>query len=1186
MTIPATSWFRRWFGWCWGWTMRCFVIRLLAGALLVALVAGGVATWWFFTTPLPGSHAFTPVETTRVPSRQRQTPEGITYSVNAGPAIVALDMGGEDAASRRVFPSYAAALRHAQANGLATMPSVPLVLAACRSLDARLMSAVERRLEQGDQGRPQLLARWLEGVRRLQRSAAAAPLQSACVRAADHLARAIALGEGVAPVSASGDTASGPWGEAEDLRRIWTRDRHLAEGLVVDDEVSAVAAAVLVRALAADPALSAGWAHQAAVGQVWAGPAEGTTCEQLVPLLASIPDDQLASPAAVAVVRAAVVVGPGQRATVAPAAVAWVGTPEERALASLGAAAWDDPIAALIVAIGQGRLDLTPAAGAGFHRQRWFALETLAAPQRAPETLKLQLSADYVRRWQRAFAAGFSEGRSGLVKRLPVICLGITEQGPIPVAVAPEFTAEPAPVVYLRLARAYRALAAGLEQALGPVEWCALRDSQGAGLAAAITARAEVLFGLAACTYAEVGFPLPRLPEEAAIDAQAAMGRATAWAAAAAEDADVAADARLLVPLLDDEAGRRRCPAVAGVRLEPVEYRWVEEPQVSGNVEPHFVPSRVWLPSPCPLTTTVSEVPTPAAFRARCDGHADVAGLYAAFGQVPPVLRQPRPTWWPLAVLLGCALLGFVVLGWRRLRWRGRLGAAAILASGLAGAGAWLWWAPPYAVVRGVAVAVPALTPNLAIVIQERFHRWGTPHHERLFFALLADPDPQIRYLVGYLPLTVWPRALTPDRWPVLRAAWHDAVPEVGDLAWNMRVHSAEPSKGLIEDLDAVRDDRIMAARLVVLGSRRDDPELVAALVRWSGDARAERRALVFKAVSRWPLPHPAPVVDRARAALGDSSAAVRLQALLLLGKSVTLAGVEELLPMLRDSDTQVRICAMKQIGHLVEDTRSPTRPGRWQQRWSDERLQAAWAGLAADPAVTLDERLSACRYLLDPALRRRLSVALLPAVKALPPYDPMNGWGFGQVFIKDWKCEAARARLVGVWLGEPTWQEGLPVDPAAQEVAQAPVIPGMAFPGGIELLEWRGDAQSWLLARPALAESLADSLEHGGGIAGVLTILEPALGRDQDARAALRMVECLGTEAASLAGSVVAAYHRLGAVGERWQAVCALAALGPTAVDRLTPILQGLVANRDSELNEPAGRLLGWVQQRAGAPP
>lgn len=134
MTVPATSWFRRWFGWCWGWTMRCFVIRLLAGALLVALVAGGVATWWFFTTPLPGSHASTPVETIRVPSRQHQTPEGITYSVDAGPAIVALDMGSEDAASRRVFSSYAVALRHARANGLATMPSVPLTHLDCRAL--------------------------------------------------------------------------------------------------------------------------------------------------------------------------------------------------------------------------------------------------------------------------------------------------------------------------------------------------------------------------------------------------------------------------------------------------------------------------------------------------------------------------------------------------------------------------------------------------------------------------------------------------------------------------------------------------------------------------------------------------------------------------------------------------------------------------------------------------------------------------------------------------------------------------------------------------------------------------------------------------------------------------------------------------------------------------------------------
>lgn len=814
------------------WTSR------ILGACAAILLA-----WWLHgivNSPLPGAHVFTPFDNVRLPL-QRTTPDGTAYKVDPGRAVFALDMADEDAASRRVFPSYAAALRHARELGLPTMPSVPLVLAAGRALEARLQMALERRLELGDDGRPALIRRWSTLVL-AQRAVSSEALRPAYDRAARHLADALALDEGVA----GSDTALGPWGEDEDLRRIWRRDRHLADALVVEDESSAAAAALLARTLADDATLSAGWARQAAVARAWAGAPGGTTFEELAPVLADVADADLAATVRTAVARRP---RPDRRACVAPASLAWVMTPEEQVLAPLGMAAWDDPLAALVTAIDSGDLDLAPAADAGFYRRRWYALETLAAPRLAPEAQKLQLTADYLRRWRRAFAAGFSEGRSGLVKRLPEICAGISEPGPVPVDIAPQFTAEPAPIVYLRLGRAYRALAADLQRSLGAGAWQSLRDAGGAPLAAAVAARADLCFGLGAAVSAELGFPLKPTEAEAGLDVQASLTAARQWAAASADDSDVAADARLLVTLAQDGEGLHRCPAILGVRLEPVIYRWVEEPDVSGNVRPAFVPARYWLPSPCPATVTVTTVPDPPAFRARCDGHAEVAPLFAAFGQYAPALRETQRPWWPwlIAGFIMAAALNMARIGWRRLPGGGR---ARLAISGLASLAAllgWLAWFPPYAVVRFAATDVVTAHPNIAVICRHAFGRWSFDHRQRLFVDLVSDPDPQVRYLAAWLPIYLG-KADFPGAFDVLRQASSDSVPEVAWLAWHYRCVSSEPAASLLADLERTTSSEQLFQRMLALQQRRQpDAELSDSLLRLADAPDDDRRAAVHR---------------------------------------------------------------------------------------------------------------------------------------------------------------------------------------------------------------------------------------------------------------------------------------------------------------------------------------------------
>lgn len=1061
--------------------------RVLVGARVVFSLGLVAAVVWgihgFLTAPLHGDHVFTPFSGTRPPPLQRTAPDGTTYTINLGEAIVALDMGSADATSRLVFPTYAAALRHARDARLPTMPSTSLVLAACRALDARLQSAVERHLERGERGRPALVQRWLATVL-ARRTATTGALRTAYDRAAQHLAGALAA-SGIAPVlpddlavpsAAVTDTPIGPWGEAADLSRIWHRDRILADRLQVDDDASAAVAAVLARSQVVDAELRDGWAGQAAVARAWTGPAGCAALEDLAAALSAFPDSELAGSAACGAVRACLEARPrpDRRRAVAPAAVAWSPTPEDLILQPLGMAAWDDPIGALIQAIDAGSIDLAPGPDAGFYRRRWHALETLAAPARAPETDKLQLSLDYRRRWQRAFAAGFSEGRSSLVKRLPSAALAGSYDGRgAPIEVAPEFTAEPSPVVYLRLARAYRALGTDLEQALGAEDWRSLRDERGTALADEVARRAQLLVGLAARVYLELGFAMPRNQDETVIDLDAAMRAAVAWAGAADADPDVAADARLLVTLADGEDGRQRCPAIIGVRLEPVIYSWVEKPEVHDGHDARFVDARAWLPSPCTLVTTVETVPTPAAFRARCDGHAEADDLYAAFGGRPPALRQPQAVWWPWILALGALTACLVGLGlsWRSLRRRGHRWMGPVAACSLLGAGIWIAVAPPYLLVYATTTAAMASNNNLAVLLYGWVKHCDEAVERRLYLDQIRHPDPQVRYLASFLVRLVETDGFTPEQLAVLRSVRDDPVPEVAEVAWYFRCRSPEPIRELLADLERPTDpDRLLAMLWAMQRHHGKDPEFHAAVMRLMQSPRDEQRAVAYRSCVSWEE-LPADYIIQARTALADPYPAVRRAATVVMRQRGTGEDVPRLLPLLCDTATEVRCAAFASLGRLL----TPSPPAGADASasdmpdWSAPATQEALAAYAGDPAMTAAERISASRLITDRSRRIATYRSLLPVVRGLPHYRYKYLRSQPKTYVATWTCEQALACMVEDWLVPA------PSPPAADDSA---MVPG------------RQDVGTTLHQQPVIFTALVEALVRSEDPRSALPIL------------------------------------------------------------------------------------------------
>jgi hypothetical protein len=799
----------------------------------------------------------------------RSAPDGSSFTVDTAGASYRLEMGPKDNHSSRVFPSYAAAIRHARDHQLPTIPSTPMVLATCAAIDTRLHAALELALDtHPDFGRRALLGQWLAVLRDLRQRLPEDALP-ACDLAIAHLTTATS-----GNTLDTNDPPLGPWATSPELANIWTRDRFLARGFTVSDDRSATAAALLARSQ------PAAWSDQLAFARALHGGITGPSFESLSAKLAGISEIDPGSTETLDLVRKeASRLAPNTG--FAPAALAHASSPEQQALEALGMAAWDDPMAALIAAIQSGNLDLKPKADAGFYRQRWFALETLAAPGKAPECHKLQLSADYQKRWQRAFAAGFTEGRSGFVKRLPISVAGNRGEGPIRVDVAPSFSAEPSPIVYLRLARAYQKLAADLAAANQPL-WQSLRDADGRPLAAQLDERIHRLHGLARIVYQEVGFSTPEAESDQSIDPSAAVNAATDWLSKVDQDPDLANDARLLVPLASDGAGTLRCPAVLGVRLEPVKYSWIEKPEVDYEIEARFVPARYWLASPVPALVTVTRIPTPAGFREQCDGHDTVASLCRAFdAEDPGEFADPLARWVPwlraAAGIIACIAAWWLLRWWwrRPRRWL-MLGGA--LPSGLILTTLLVTFPPTFLLKWAWVQAVKApdgISSGLSDLLPRGIGGRGTG----IATDLLRESDAQSRYAGAMLWLYTDEEsrpAVALEALPMLRTRLRDPVPEVGWAAWDMLMEHPAELPHLIAELTANPDEEQLWFRLSSFKEARSrSGDVINAMLELMTSDDPKVRAASMLAAGRWDAPEPA-LIDQVRIALDDPSPVVR----------------------------------------------------------------------------------------------------------------------------------------------------------------------------------------------------------------------------------------------------------------------------------------------------------------------
>jgi len=787
------------------------LILKIAGAL-AALFLAGVVVFVLFILPtyeISGAQEPPPTfEFNKELGIEKSARGGIKYAVNNSTATFDLDVAGADSHCERIFPDYAAALRYCRQSGLPAIPSVQLIQGKCKQFDDGLCAALEAAVQEGLPGDKRLgkraaLERLLKKLVEL-RAVVPAGGKAAVRRAAVHVAAALKLGgaepELDAALAAGAEAAKqaflarpmksrpvGFWTRSEPLQGIFRQDRYLSQGFKLAEDLPACIA--LAATIAGDAELAGAFkrfrefdsriTNPPVYVDPSSAPAAPARCASFEEVAALLPpgtklSDALAAGSLAKIKTGALKkFGPGAGF----ALVAYSRSKEYDLLHELLLAGEftgrEDTMALIIEAVRSGRLRLEPEPNSGWYDYQWHALETLLAPERAREAPKLKLSAAYKKRLENAFKTSLTKHRETHIKHLPVIMMGCSlDDGKEPpqVEVGPEFSAEPVATVYLRCARAYRFLRGAMHAALGEDSLKKLRRrrDRGPDLDAELRRMSLLCYGLYERLCLQIGQPPKYLAKEMTPgDVAAARAEASRWLAAPADDPDLARDTRVAVPIAAWPGGPTRYWATGGVRLERVEYSYREEPEVTGFVEPVFVPTHYYLPTDIFLEfeRPGDVLLTREEYRALCDRHEDEPALRAALGAA--AAEAPGGGFPYLPVILIAALLGLIVPGWRfrkelRALWARRprrlllktaLGAGALLLVFAVSLAVHPGWRTRFLVKYVARVNTP-----LGLMVERSLWDTVSPAKIDALADLLSDPNPQVRYLAARFLEIAWPR--------------------------------------------------------------------------------------------------------------------------------------------------------------------------------------------------------------------------------------------------------------------------------------------------------------------------------------------------------------------------------------------------------------------------------------------
>lgn len=303
----------------------------------------------------------------------------------------------------------------------------------------------------------------------------------------------------------------------------------------------------------------------------------------------------------------------------------------------------------LLVAVREGELFRELDAGLPWAIQQAGAYAVLAAPDRAPERVRLRFGSDYLAELGGLFRTlmGESAEPHSPAPRAPA-AEQPTHRGMV-AEMAPNLSVEPVPEYYRRQALVYRRLRGALSEILGePALATMARLASDRALEMPLLHELilmERLFHgayLTSCT--ELGLS-PDLDGEVGTmrGPVADMQFFKLWQSCALEDPDLATDVRVVFPVAAvGESGRLTVRAIMGIGVRRLEARFDGVPPlagVSGGIDPATVTvfaREAVLPAAALVTaeTEVGRLPGPGEFRALCDAHSTIQGIIDALGRI------------------------------------------------------------------------------------------------------------------------------------------------------------------------------------------------------------------------------------------------------------------------------------------------------------------------------------------------------------------------------------------------------------------------------------------------------------------------------------------------------------------------------------------------------------------------
>lgn len=237
----------------------------------------------------------------------------------------------------------------------------------------------------------------------------------------------------------------------------------------------------------------------------------------------------------------------------------------------------------LVKAIRDGKVDLKPGERSGWYDYQVHALETFLLPARGAEHEKLQLGKRYKERMLQAFAALITKRRETHVRQAEGAKTEAKFELPRE-SYGPRLRVEPNPTYFLRQARAYAFLQAYLTSVLPEASRARLRGLREGGLRARplfeeLEWIKQFFYGLHVLSCEDLGMR-PALLDGELPDAAAASKAAGDWLEAWSEDADLAADTRVAVPVLfSSERDVSRLWATLGVRGAKLQAHYAHRPR-------------------------------------------------------------------------------------------------------------------------------------------------------------------------------------------------------------------------------------------------------------------------------------------------------------------------------------------------------------------------------------------------------------------------------------------------------------------------------------------------------------------------------------------------------------------------------------------------------------------------------